>query len=83
MSPLAVLPSPVLWRVSSPSRSRAALPQPVVQCAPAPPGQGVTAGGYRCGAPGGTLRGADAHRAFQLPIRLQTLIHLHQHTQVV
>src|SRR2546425_1489251 len=35
VSPLAVLPYPVLRRVSSPSRSRAAPPQPVHRCAPA------------------------------------------------
>ena len=33
MSPLAVLPYPILRRVSSPSGGSAAPPQPLVQCA--------------------------------------------------
>src|SRR5712691_1236245 len=68
-SPLAVLPSPVLWGVSSPSGGRAAPPQPLLRCAlAAPVAGGVVASRVPCGHPAsGGVAGALFPSASTLP----------------
>ncbi len=68
-SPLAVLPYPVLWGVSSPSGGRAAPPQPLLRCAlAAPVAGGVVASRVPCGHPAsGGVAGALFPSASTLP----------------